>query len=60
MDTDRVCVICDGKVGRYAHNAAPVRDGECCDDCNYYVVLPERNEEAALQWHYSSIAELYI
>lgn len=24
------------------HNAEPVNNGRCCDDCNYTVVLPAR------------------
>ncbi len=42
------CVICgDGikpQVNGWAHghNAAPVRDGQCCDVCNHAVVIPSR------------------
>ena len=48
------CCICDEEievlVDRHTgetvwaegHNAAPVRDGRCCGDCNATVVIPAR------------------
>jgi hypothetical protein len=45
------CSIC-GKdipaVGGRAdgHNAQPVNDGRCCDECNLTVVIPERMQQA--------------
>ncbi len=41
-DTDRTCVICEGRFTGHGHNAEPVRVGRCCDECNIHVVLPER------------------
>jgi len=44
-----VCVICeqtfykDGKeLNSRGHNAQPVKEGRCCDTCNYEVVIPAR------------------
>ena len=36
------CVICKKKIIGYGHNAEPIKSGECCDECNYSVVLQER------------------
>ena len=36
------CCICGGPIGQYGNNAQPVKDGVCCDKCNYEVVLPAR------------------
>ena len=37
-----VCVICGKEIEGYGNNAAPVKDGRCCDDCHYNVVVPAR------------------
>lgn len=37
-----VCVICGKEIEDYGNNAAPVKDGRCCDDCHYNVVVPAR------------------
>ena len=47
------CSICGAKK-RYpiewwqggGHNARPVNDGRCCDNCNYSVVIPARITKA--------------
>jgi hypothetical protein len=26
----------------YGHNAEPINDGRCCDDCNKFWVIPAR------------------
>ena len=48
------CSICGDKVDLHlhpvtgevywdqGHNAAPIKDGRCCDDCNDTVVVPSR------------------
>ena len=48
------CCICDDKIDLHLHpvtgkvywdqgnNAAPIKDGRCCDDCNDKYVIPER------------------
>ena len=47
------CSICDGNVDHHStkegevywtlgHNAEPVTDGRCCDNCNDTVVIPAR------------------
>ena len=46
-----ICVLCnevikpdpDGWAG--GHNAQPVKDGQCCGDCNNNKVLPARINE---------------
>ena len=27
------------------HNALPVKDGRCCSDCNYKIVIPARLDQ---------------
>jgi hypothetical protein len=39
---ERKCVLCGGLIIGHGHNAAPVKDGQCCDHCNTYIVLPKR------------------
>jgi hypothetical protein len=37
------CSICDSEIPRWeSNNAQPINTGECCDDCNYQYVVPER------------------
>lgn len=36
------CVLCDDPIDGYGNNAAPLKDGDCCDDCNQTKVLPAR------------------
>ena len=37
------CCICGASLGdSYGNNAAPVKDGQCCDHCNLTVVIPAR------------------
>jgi len=40
------CCLCGGTYRNFGHNAAPLSDGRCCDDCNYTKVLPERLRRA--------------
>ena len=41
---ERKCVICSGLIIGHGYNAAPVKDGRCCDHCNEHIVLPKRWE----------------
>ncbi len=36
------CCICGKVVNGYLHNAYPVKEGQCCEDCNNKLVLPFR------------------
>ena len=48
------CCICSDKIDLHlhpvtgkvywdkGHNANPIKDGRCCDDCNSKYVIPER------------------
>ena len=37
------CSICENKIkDKYGHNAQPINDGICCEDCNYKKVIPIR------------------
>ena len=42
------CSICEEPIpvevngGALGHNAAPVNDGRCCEECNDFVVVPTR------------------
>ena len=48
LATAPTCVICGDDIKpqsngwAHGHNAAPVREGQCCDVCNYAVVIPAR------------------
>jgi len=32
------CSICKYKLKDYGHNAEPINNGRCCDDCNNLVI----------------------
>ncbi len=34
----KTCVLCDREYEGYGHNAQPLDDGLCCDECNDDVV----------------------
>ena len=36
------CVICNGRIFGFGHNAEPVASGVCCDICNDTKVIPTR------------------
>jgi hypothetical protein len=38
------CVICNGLIIGHGHDAAPVKEGQCCDHCNTHIVMPKRLE----------------
>jgi hypothetical protein len=46
MTTDvndtKTCSICGDTLSDYGHNADPVNDGRCCDNCNGVHVIPAR------------------
>lgn len=44
------CVICKKEITGYGNNAAPVRKGRCCDNCNATVVLPMRIALMGTNW----------
>jgi hypothetical protein len=35
-----ICSICGGRYVGVGHNALPMNDGFCCDDCERFVVVP--------------------
>lgn len=37
-----VCCICGKEINGFGNNAYPVRNGDCCDECNAKVVVPAR------------------
>lgn len=40
------CCICDTEISKWeSNNAEPIQKGECCDDCNYQYVVPERMKQ---------------
>jgi len=39
-DTNTKCVICQATYTRFGHNAYPIANGQCCDDCQRAIVLP--------------------
>lgn len=36
------CRLCGKRIDGHPHNAAPLKDGVCCDECNATKVIPER------------------
>jgi hypothetical protein len=38
------CSICNNNIEGFGHNAQPINDGRCCDDCNNLVII-ERIKE---------------
>jgi hypothetical protein len=36
------CCICSLEYIGYGNNAAPVKEGRCCDECNSVMVVPVR------------------
>jgi|LSQX01.1.fsa_nt_gb hypothetical protein len=40
------CAICKKEITGYAHNAEPVKKGECCLNCNTRYVVPARMRQA--------------
>ena len=38
------CCICKGEIDGFGNNAQPIKEGRCCDKCNYYKVIPKRLE----------------
>jgi len=44
FDKARDCCICRRPVQGYGNNAWPIKHGRCCNDCNLYLVIPERIE----------------
>ena len=39
------CVVCDEQYYGFGNNAAPLKEGRCCDDCHWKRVLPARINE---------------
>ena len=40
--SDFICSICGQPGHGFGHNAQPVNDGRCCNECNTTVVIPTR------------------
>ena len=41
------CSICENNIrDKYGHNAQPINNGRCCDNCQATVVLPMRLSKA--------------
>ena len=49
QDKLKTCSICGGKYRGWGHNAWPVKDGRCCEACNWTCVIPERLRRTAKQ-----------
>jgi hypothetical protein len=46
---EELCSICGKPIVGRGHNAQPVEEGRCCDDCQLNVVLPTRATLSALE-----------
>lgn len=51
------CVICDKEIIGYGNNARPINDGQCCDECNINIVIPERTILLKMQEAFNEIKE---
>lgn len=38
----KICCICKKEYKEWGNNAAPIKDGQCCDHCNNTKVVPRR------------------
>ena len=39
------CSICkEDMIGKFGHNAQPINDGRCCDECNNLVIIARIKE----------------
>ena len=38
----QLCCFCKKEIIGFGNNAQPVRDGQCCDECNLSIVIPAR------------------
>ena len=36
------CCLCGKRIEGYGNNASPVKEGNCCDECNITRVIPAR------------------
>jgi hypothetical protein len=39
-----ICSICNEDLDGFGHNAQPINDGKCCDECNNLVILQRIKE----------------
>ena len=44
-ESSQICCICGKPFSGHGNNAQPVKDGKCCDECNWNVVIPARIEK---------------
>ena len=44
------CCICGKDAGKFGNNAQPVKNGQCCDKCNYGKVIPARIKQMKEGW----------
>ena len=44
-----ICCLCDKEIEGYGNNPSPLpmkdEDDECCDECNWTKVIPERMKQ---------------
>lgn len=48
QDPIEKCVLCKEPLGdKYGHNPSPLaNDGRCCEECNFFHVIPTRMAQA--------------
>jgi hypothetical protein len=37
-----ICVICGKRLTVFGHDAKPVANGRCCNECNHKIIIPAR------------------
>jgi hypothetical protein len=40
-----ICSICQEEYEGWGNNAQPINDGQCCDACNYFVIMARFGRE---------------
>ena len=45
MAVAEVCCFCSQQLNEYGNNAAPLKQGQCCDSCNMRTVVPVRMKQ---------------
>jgi hypothetical protein len=45
----KTCALCGKTIVGFGHNAAPLAEGQCCDDCNRDKVIPQRIRDMGLR-----------
>jgi len=37
-----ICAICGKRLTEFGHDAKPLANGRCCNECNHKIIIPAR------------------